>query len=120
MPSVLPKLRPSLNILRYQATSTRFRFERKFPLARRSCSYLHHPDASRPSSPLDRFTMTNLVSSSDPTHEQPWYAAYPKARSEPESVSHTQVLDMLTQSTAGEKFVLVDLRRTDYEVRSRD
>lgn len=48
--------------------------------------------------------------------EQPWYAAYPEARSEPKSITRQQVLQLLKSDTApGKSFVLVDLRRTDYE-----
>ena len=48
--------------------------------------------------------------------EQPWYAAYPEARSEPQSISREQVLQLLKSDTSAEEnFVLVDLRRTDHE-----
>ena len=48
--------------------------------------------------------------------EQPWYAAYPEARSKPKSITRKQVLQLLKGDTsAGESYVLVDLRRTDYE-----
>lgn len=50
--------------------------------------------------------------------EQPWYGAYPQARSDPESISRSKVLELLKQGEEAEKLVLVDLRRTDYEVRS--
>lgn len=48
--------------------------------------------------------------------EQPWYAAYPQAQSKPEPISCSKVLELLKQGKEGEKLVLVDLRRTDYEV----
>lgn len=52
--------------------------------------------------------------------EQPWYAAYPVAQSTPVSTSRSEVLGMLQSGKPDEnRFVLVDLRRTDYEVRRR-
>ena len=48
--------------------------------------------------------------------EQPWYAAYPKARSEPKSITRQEVLQLLKRDTSPVKnFVIVDLRRSDYE-----
>lgn len=56
------------------------------------------------------------VSAVNGVAEQPWYAAYPEARSEPESITRQQVLQLLKSDTLlGESFVLVDLRRTDHE-----
>lgn len=50
------------------------------------------------------------------TDEQPWYAAYPTARSQPKSITRHEVLQLLKSDTPpGRSFVLVDLRRTDYE-----
>ena len=49
--------------------------------------------------------------------EPPWYAAYPQARSNPETISRSKLLASLKQSAKGGKIALVDLRRTDYEVR---
>ena len=63
--------------------------------------------------------MAGQVPPSATISEQPWYAAYPKARSEPEPVSRSKVLGLLKQGKEGDRFVLVDLRRTDYEVRPR-
>lgn len=48
--------------------------------------------------------------------EQPWYAAYPQAKSNPETISRSEVLHLLKQSKQDVNAVLVDLRRTDYEV----
>jgi hypothetical protein len=47
----------------------------------------------------------------------PWYAAYPAPKSEVVTISREEVLEML-KSTPVEKrdFVLVDLRRNDFEV----
>jgi arsenical-resistance protein 2 len=47
----------------------------------------------------------------------PWYAAYPAPKSEVVTISREEVLKML-KSTPVEKrdFVLVDLRRNDFEV----
>lgn len=52
------------------------------------------------------------------TAEQPWYAPYPPARSEPQAISRHDVLQLLkSEATADSAFVLVDLRRTDHEAR---
>jgi hypothetical protein len=48
--------------------------------------------------------------------DQPWYAAYPQAKSNPDSISRSEVLQLLKQRKQDADFVLVDLRRTDYEV----
>jgi len=47
----------------------------------------------------------------------PWYAAYPAPKSEVVTISRDVVLEML-KSTPVEKrdFILVDLRRNDFEV----
>jgi hypothetical protein len=50
--------------------------------------------------------------------EQPWYAAYPQAQSSPEAISRGDLLALLKQNKEDKKIVLVDLRRTDYEVHS--
>ena len=63
---------------------------------------------SLPSSRAARSTMTE--------QEQPWYAAYPQAKSNPEPISRSEVLQLLKQSKEERNFVLVDLRRTDHEV----
>jgi len=57
--------------------------------------------------------------------ETPWHAAYPVPRSEAQSISRHDVLQMLQKPDNGstdtsERFVLVDLRRTDYEVDKAD
>lgn len=48
--------------------------------------------------------------------EEPWYAAYPEARSTPTPISRAEVLDLLKQSSQVADLVLVDLRRTDFVV----
>ena len=60
--------------------------------------------------------MAAQAPSSATVSEQPWYAAYPQAQSKPEPISCSKVLELLKQGKEGEKLVLVDLRRTDYEV----
>ena len=47
----------------------------------------------------------------------PWYAAYPAPKSEAATISREEVLELL-KTTPIEKrdFVLVDLRRNDFEV----
>lgn len=48
--------------------------------------------------------------------ETPWYAAFPTAKTTAPSVSRSEVLGWLQDDTRGTvDFVLVDLRRTDYE-----
>lgn len=68
-----------------------------------------------PSSLLARSIMTDQMQPPITTPEQPWYAAYPQARSSPESISRSKVLELFKQGKEAEKFILVDLRRTDYE-----
>ena len=48
--------------------------------------------------------------------EQPWYAKYPPASSTPNGISRGALLNLLKQSREDERFVLVDLRKTDHEV----
>ena len=52
------------------------------------------------------------------TTETPWHAVYPSPRnSSPASISRTELLHLFrTGKQPGTDFVLVDLRRTDYEV----
>lgn len=48
--------------------------------------------------------------------EAPWHAAFPATKSNPDSVSKEELLAWLKEGQEGGKdFVLVDLRRTDYE-----
>jgi arsenical-resistance protein 2 len=57
------------------------------------------------------------TSNSDP----PWYAAYPIPRTSPVSISRQELLQLLKDGNKlGKDVVLVDLRRTDFEVCSRD
>ena len=63
--------------------------------------------------------MAAQVPPSATTAEQPWYASYPEAQSKPDPISRSEVLEMLQNGKDGERFVLVDLRRTDHEVRCR-
>ena len=47
----------------------------------------------------------------------PWYAAYPAPKSEVATISREEVLDLLKAGEAEKReFVLVDLRRNDFEV----
>lgn len=49
--------------------------------------------------------------------ETPWYASYPAAQTVAASVSRQEVLQwFLDGKRVGHDFVLVDLRRTDFEV----
>jgi hypothetical protein len=50
--------------------------------------------------------------------DSPWYAAYPTAKREPVSISRTELLKLFNDGKqAGQDFALIDLRRTDFEVR---
>jgi hypothetical protein len=60
--------------------------------------------------------MTTQVPLSATAAEQPWHAAYPEAQSKPAPISRSEVLELLQNGKEEERFVLVDLRRTDYEV----
>ncbi len=48
----------------------------------------------------------------------PWHAAYPAPRNTPATIRREDVLDMIKQSaeTSSRDYILVDLRRNDYEV----
>ncbi|KAH7031374.1 Rhodanese-like domain-containing protein [Microdochium trichocladiopsis] len=47
---------------------------------------------------------------------KPWHAAFPAPRTtEPGAVSREEMLELLRTATAGKDYVLVDLRRNDYE-----
>lgn len=49
--------------------------------------------------------------------DAPWYAAYPAPKSEAATISREEVLAMLKAAPLGSRdFVLVDLRRNDFEV----
>lgn len=49
--------------------------------------------------------------------ELPWHAAYPAPKSAAPSISREELLQWIQDGKqAGKDFVLVDLRRTDYEV----
>jgi len=59
------------------------------------------------------------MANSDAPNPPPWYAAYPAPSNQsPASITREQVLDMLKEKngTVQRDFVLVDLRRADYEV----
>lgn len=50
-------------------------------------------------------------------NETPWHAAYPSPKAIPSSISREEVLNMIKSGKqAGKDFVLVDVRRTDFEV----
>jgi hypothetical protein len=50
--------------------------------------------------------------------ELPWHAAYPAPRGAALSISREELLQWIREGKqAGKDFLLVDLRRTDYEVR---
>lgn len=55
---------------------------------------------------------------SDPS-EKPWYAAYPAPRNHHTgSINRDELLELLnSRKEVGKDFVLIDLRRTDFEVR---
>ena len=50
--------------------------------------------------------------------DKPWYTAYPPPQTSASSITHeTLLLWIKAGKRAGKDFVLVDLRRTDFEVR---
>lgn len=63
--------------------------------------------------------MPSATASAGNDPEKPWHAAYPEASSKPTSISCDEVLCLLKEGNDGAKLVLVDLRRTDYEVRQK-
>jgi arsenical-resistance protein 2 len=52
------------------------------------------------------------------TEAPKWYEAYPVARTQPApSIQRSRLLELLKQGQVpGKDFILVDLRRTDFEV----
>jgi len=51
------------------------------------------------------------------TAEKPWHAAYPAPKTTAPAITRETLLSWLVEGKqAGKDFVLVDLRRTDYEV----
>lgn len=78
-----------------------------------STSHIFSVDA--PSQNLD---MVQVTEGGTTSSEKPWYEAYPPPRSEPLSIDRHDVLRLLKSDTAkNENFVLVDLRRNDFEAR---
>lgn len=66
--------------------------------------------------PRLRCTSTKMADTTSAPKEAPWHAAFPTAKSSPDSVSKEELLAWLQEGKEGGKdFVLVDLRRTDYE-----
>ena len=62
-----------------------------------------------------RFSHTMAEPSSTPK-EQPWHAAFPAPKAEPDAITKEQMLTWLQEGKVpGKDFVLVDLRRNDYE-----
>lgn len=58
-----------------------------------------------------------MATESNATPEKPWYADYPEAKLHAEPIAREEVLRLLKSGTDSRApFVLVDLRRTDYEV----
>lgn len=59
-----------------------------------------------------------MATASTPSTPSPWHAAYPAPRNSPATISREDALDMIKQSaeTSSRDYVLVDLRRNDYEV----
>lgn len=82
------------------------------------------------SNPLDRIVSycsksfssaimaTYNPSASEPVAEKPWHAVYPAPKTTAAVITRESLLTwMLEGKVAGKDFVLVDLRRTDFEVR---
>jgi arsenical-resistance protein 2 len=52
--------------------------------------------------------------------EPPWYVAYPIARTRPASITRQELLQLFEDGKElGKDFILVDLRRTDFDVCGR-
>jgi arsenical-resistance protein 2 len=53
-------------------------------------------------------------------NETPWYNNFPQPKSKPRSLSNVQVASLLNdpKKTPGKDYVIVDVRRTDFEVAS--
>jgi len=49
------------------------------------------------------------------TSEEPWHAAYPSPISKPDIITRAETLHLLETATPGKDFILVDVRRTDFE-----
>ena len=62
---------------------------------------------------------TNILPSDvEKKEEKPWHAAFPKPSSTASLISREELLGLMKEGKiAGKDFVLVDLRRTDFEVR---
>jgi hypothetical protein len=61
---------------------------------------------------------TSNHSVGEPVVEKPWHAAYPAPKTTAAVITRETLLSwMLEGKVAGKDFVLVDLRRTDFEVR---
>ncbi|KAM0723185.1 hypothetical protein Q7P37_001385 [Cladosporium fusiforme] len=92
------------------------------PDFRSAVSVVSIPRASTPSPrrlhPLRAMSALPTSSFSAPAGnvgvEEPWYAAYPEARSTPTPISRAELLHLLKSSVKATDLVLVDLRRTDF------
>jgi len=49
------------------------------------------------------------------SEQQPWHAAFPKPTS-PAFISREDTLALFSTKTPGKDFILIDVRRTDFEV----
>ncbi|KAF8246208.1 hypothetical protein K440DRAFT_651180 [Wilcoxina mikolae CBS 423.85] len=49
------------------------------------------------------------------SEQQPWHAAFPKPMSPPAFISREDTLTLFSTKTPGKDFILVDVRRTDFE-----
>lgn len=53
------------------------------------------------------------------TNPPPWHAAYPAPQSTAQALPRTELLQWIREGKqAGKDFVLVDVRRTDFEVQT--
>jgi arsenical-resistance protein 2 len=50
------------------------------------------------------------------TEQQPWHAAFPAPVSKAAFVTREETLQLFSSKTPGKDFILVDVRRTDFEV----
>lgn len=65
---------------------------------------------------------TEVQSTSKKAAEQPWHALYPVPKASADSITCERLLSWIVddRKIAGREYVLIDLRRTDFQVSLRD
>lgn len=75
---------------------------------RRTASILKHHNNN-----IRFFSTTKIMASAT---EAPWHAAFPKPKAQAEFISREDTLALFSSAKPGKDFILVDVRRTDFEV----